>query len=176
MKGRVVPAAAAERGAHRASQFLNVLSRVPKKHQAEVKRELTKIFYAANLEEAVAAVKAFAAKYGKTFPAACGILAKDLGDCLTFHRFPQEHWKRLRTSNVIERAFGEVRRRTDVIRRFPGEASALTLIWATLEQNRLRWHGVRMDERILLAVEKAKEEVNSQTVDLSVLDIYVDAA
>jgi transposase-like protein len=76
------------------------------------------------LDEALCAVKAFAAKYGKTFPAACGILAKDLGDCLTFYRFPQEHWKRLRTSNVIERAFGEVRRRTDVIRRFPGEASA----------------------------------------------------
>jgi hypothetical protein len=35
---------------------------------------------------------------------------------------------------------------------------------------------MRMDERILLAVEKAKEEVNSQTVDLLVLGLYVDAA
>ena len=63
-----------------------------------------------------------------------------------------------------------------MVRRFPGEASTLALIWATLEQDRLRWHGVRMDERILLAVEKAKEEVNLQTIDLSVLDIYLDAA
>jgi len=159
-----------------AHKIRNVLSRVPKKHQAEVKREVTKIFYAANLEEALQAVKAFAAKYGNAFPAACGILAKDLADCLTFYRFPQEHWKRLRTSNVIERAFKEVRRRTNVVGRFPTERSALTLIWATLEQNRLSWNGVRMDERILLAVEKAKEEANSQTVDLSILDIYLDAA
>jgi len=104
------------------------------------------------------------------------VLRKDLKDCLTFYRFPQEHWKRLRTSNVIERAFKEVRRRTNVVGRFPGETSALALIWATLEQDRLRWHGVRIDARILLAVEKAKEQVNSEQIDLSILDIYLDAA
>lgn len=159
-----------------AHKIRNVLSRVPRKRQAEVKRELTKIFYAANLEEALGVVKAFAARYGASFPAACGVLRKDLKDCLTFYRFPQEHWKRLRTSNVIERAFKEVRRRTNVVGRFPGETSALALIWATLEQDRLRWKGVRMDERILLAVKKAKEQVNSEQIDLSILDIYLDAA
>lgn len=159
-----------------AHKIRNVLSRVPKKRQAEVKREVTKIFYAANLEEAIEAIKAFAAKYGNAFPAACGVLRKDLEDCLTFYRFPQEHWKRLRTSNVIERAFKEVRRRTNVIGRFPTEMSALALMWAALEQDRLRWNGVRMDERILLAVEKAKEEANSEVIDLSILDIYLDAA
>jgi len=159
-----------------AHKIRNVLSRVPKKHQGEVKQALRGIFYAADLDEALCAVKAFAAKYGNAFPAACGILAKDLADCLTFYRFPQEHWKRLRTSNVIERAFKEARRRTNVVGRFPTERSALTLIWATLEQDRLSWNGARMDERILLAVEKAKEEANSEVIDLSILDIYVDAA
>jgi transposase-like protein len=154
----------------------NVLNRVPRKRHAEVKRELNKIFYAANLEEALQAVKSFAAKFGHVFPAACGTLRKDLEDCLTFYRYPQEHWKRIRTSNVIERAFKEVRRRTNVVGRFPTEASALTLIWATLEQDRLRWKGVIMDERILLAIEKAKEEANTEKIDLSILDIYLDAA
>lgn len=159
-----------------AHKMRNVLNRVPKKRQAEVKRELTKIFYAANLEEALEVIKAFAARYGAAFPAACGVLRKDLEDCLTFYRFPQEHWKRLRTSNVIERAFKEVRRRTNVIGRFPTEMSALALMWATLEQDRMRWNGVRMDERILVAIEKAKEEANSEAIDLSILDIYLDAA
>ena len=59
------------------------------------------------LDEALEAVKAFAAAYGKRFPTACGILAKDLGDCLTFYRVP-------------------------------GEMAALALIWATLEQGRLK--------------------------------------
>jgi len=44
---------------------------VPRKHQAEVKQRLVKIFYAPDLKEALAAVQAFAAKYGRAFPAAC---------------------------------------------------------------------------------------------------------
>ena len=71
-------------------------------------------------------------------PRPAGVLARDLEDCLTFYRFPQMHWRRLRTSNVIERAFREVRRRTNVVGRFPGETAALTLIWAILEQDRLK--------------------------------------
>ena len=159
-----------------AHKIRNVLNRVPRKNQAEVKRALRKIFYAADLDEALEAVKAFAAKYGKVFPAACGVLARDLADCLRFYRFPQMHWKRLRTSNVIERAFREVRRRTNVVGRFPGEAAALVLIWATLEQDRLKWRGVRMDEEILRAVAKARKEAPFQEIDLSVLDAYREAA
>ena len=49
------------------------------------------------------------------------------------------------------------------------------MIWATLEQDRLKWRGVRMDEDILQAVAKAREEVKFQ-VDLSVLDMYLEAA
>ena len=159
-----------------AHKIRNVLNRVPKAHQAEVKRSLRNIFYAPCLEEALEAVKAFAAKYGQRFPTACGILARDLRDCLTFYRFPEMHWKRLRTSNVIERAFREVRRRTNVVGRFPCETAALTLIWATLEQDRLKWRGVQMDEDILNAVAEVRKEGTFQEIDLSVLDVYRDAA
>jgi len=159
-----------------AHKVRNVLDRVPKKHQARVKKELVKVFYAASLEEALVQVKVFAEKFGKEFPAACGTLAKDLQDCLTFYRFPQQHWKRLRTSNVIERAFREVRRRTDVVGRFPGEMAALTLIWATLEQDRMNWRGVQMDEELRGCIARAANEVISEKLDLSVLDRYLEAA
>jgi len=86
------------------------------------------------------------------------------------------HWKRLRTSNVIEWAFREMRRRTNVVGRFHGEMAALTLIWATLEQYRLKWRGVQMDEDILQAVAKARKEAPSQKIDLSVLGMYQQAA
>ena len=159
-----------------AHKMRNVLARVPKANQGEVKRALRNLFYAPCLDEALEAVKAFAAKYGKRFPTACGILARDLGDCLAFYRFPEMHWKRLRTSNVIERAFREVRRRTNVVGRFPGETAALTLIWATLEQDRLKWRGVQMDEDILQAVAKIRKEGTFQEIDLSALDRYREAA
>jgi transposase-like protein len=158
-----------------AHKIRNVLDRVPKKHQAEVKRALVKIFYAADLDEALEAVQAFAAKYGRSFPAACGVLAKDLADCLVFYRFPQEHWRRLRTSNVIERAFREVRRRTDVVGRFPGEMAALVLIWATLEEDRLVWRGVQMDDGLRLRIVEASRTA-AERIDVSVLDRYLEAA
>lgn len=159
-----------------AHKIRNVLDRVPKKHQARVKRELVKVFYSASLEEALAQVKVFADKFGKEFPAACGTLGKDLADCLTFYRFPQQHWKRLRTSNVIERAFREVRRRTDVVGRFPGEMAALTLIWATLEQDRMKWRGVQMDKDLRSRIVQAAKEATSEKLDVSVLDMYLEAA
>jgi transposase-like protein len=158
-----------------AHKIRNVLARVPKAHQGEVKRALRKIFYAPCLEEALEAVKTFVAAYGKRFPTACGILAKDLADCLTFYRFPEMHWKRLRTSNVIERAFREVRRRTNVVGRFPGETAALALIWATLEQDRLKWRGVQMDNDLFKAVAELRKEVFEE-LDLSVFDAYREAA
>jgi transposase-like protein len=159
-----------------AHKIRNVLERVPKKHQGRVKRELVKVFYAASLEEALAQVKLFAEKFGKEFPACCGTLAKDLADCLTFYLFPQQHWKRLRTSNVIERGFREVRRRTDVVGRFPGEMPALTLIWATLEQDRMKWRGVFMDEDLRGRIAQAAQEASTQKIDVSVLDRYLEAA
>ena len=77
---------------------------------------------------------------------------------------------------MIERAFREVRRRTDMVGRFPGERAALVLIWATLEEDRLVWRGVRMDgdlrDRILRAAQTAPDEI----IDVSVLDRYKEAA
>ena len=54
--------------------------------------------------------------------------------------------------------------------------SALTLIWATLEQDRLKWRGVQMDEDILEAVAKIRKEGVFEEIDLSVLDKYREAA
>jgi len=102
--------------------------------------------------------------------------ARDLGDCLTFHSFPEMHWKRLRTSNVIERAFREVRRRKNVVGRFSREATALKFTWATLEQDRLKGRGVQMDEDILKTVAKIRKEGALQEIDPSVLDAYLEAA
>lgn len=54
--------------------------------------------------------------------------------------------------------------------------AALTLIWATLEQDRLKWRGVQMDEEILQTVAKLRKETAFEEIDLSVLDIYREAA
>jgi putative transposase len=67
------------------------------------------------------------------FPSAAACLADDL-PALTVHlRYPLRLRKRLRSTNLLERSLEEVRRRTKVIGRFPGETSCLTMAWAVMD-------------------------------------------
>ena len=50
----------------------------------------------------------------------------------TYYDFPREHWKHLRTSNVVESPFSRVRLRTTASRRFKSQVNATCLIWKTL--------------------------------------------
>jgi transposase-like protein len=59
----------------------------------------------------------------------------------------REHRKRIRRTNLLERSFVEVRRRTKVVGRFPGETSALCLMWAMLELSSRGWRRVAMTPR-----------------------------
>src|SRR5690606_28789048 len=121
-----------------AHRIRNILSRVPKKRHNEVKRALRAIFYAADEAEARQMAVHFQAQFGAELPAATDCLLAELDACLTFYRFPAEHWRRLRTSNIIERSIKEVRRRTNVVGRFPTEQAALNLVWATLVDDALK--------------------------------------
>jgi transposase-like protein len=67
------------------------------------------------------------------YTAAARCLTDDL-DALVVHlRYPTRHRRRWRSTNLLERSLGEVKRRTKVIGRFPGETSCLTLVWAVLD-------------------------------------------
>jgi putative transposase len=70
---------------------------------------------------------------GAGYTAAAKCLADDL-DALVVHlRYPTRHRRRWRSTNLLERSLAEVKRRTKVIGRFPGETSCLTLVWAVLD-------------------------------------------
>jgi putative transposase len=58
--------------------------------------------------------------------------SEDLHACLTHLKFPEKHRKVVRTGNLIERAFGEQKRRTKVIPRFFDEKSCLKLAYGSL--------------------------------------------
>jgi putative transposase len=91
----------------------NVLDKVKKNDQAQVKKALNRISHAPNQREATAAYWQFASRWRKTYPRAVACLEKDIDQLLSFFQINQpELWSRLRTTNLIERAFREVRRRT----------------------------------------------------------------
>jgi len=144
----------------------NVLARVPKKRQDELKRALHRIFHAVCLEDAQSEVGRFLTKYGREFPTATEILARHLDESLTFFRFPEHHWKNIRTTNVLERAFREVRRRTNVIGRSPTETAALAVVFGILEEERLKWNGIRMKTGDIAWIEEATRSLDLEPITI----------
>jgi transposase-like protein len=67
------------------------------------------------------------------YDAAARCLADDLDALIVHLRYPLRHRERWRSTNLLERSLGEVKRRTKVIGRFPGETSCLSLVWAVLD-------------------------------------------
>ena len=148
----------------------NVLARVPKKRQDEVRKALQRIFYAACLDDARGEAKRFLSHYSREFPTACETLASHLEECLTFYRFPERHWKHIRTSNVIERAFKEVKRRTRVVGRFPNETSALVMVFSLLEEERVKWQKVGMRAEDIAWIEEASKALEQEPIKLEFLE------
>ena len=107
----------------------NVTSKLPERHYQEVKARWWKAFDEARSPgEATSELQGIIADYRTAYPPAMAVIETDLPALVTHLRFPSEHRKRIRTTNLLERTFVEVRRRTKVIGRFPGETSALSLI------------------------------------------------
>jgi putative transposase len=148
----------------------NVLARVPKKKQDEIRKAVTRIFYAACLDDARDEARQFLSRYSREFPTACEVLAKHLEECLTFYRFPERHWKHIRTSNVIERSFKEVKRRTRVVGRFPNETSALVMVFSLLEEERMKWQKVGMRAEDIARIEETSKALEQEPIRLEFLE------
>ncbi len=72
-------------------------------------------------------------KYERVYPTAVSCLQRDLEACLTFYAYPKEHWKTIRTNNVIERLFGQVKRRSHkMAATFHTEGSCVFLFYAVI--------------------------------------------
>ena len=70
---------------------------------------------------------------GAGYTAAAKCLADDPGALVVHLRYPTRHLRRWRSTNLLERSLAEIKRRTKVIGRFPGETSCLTLVWTVLD-------------------------------------------
>lgn len=117
----------------------NVLGYIPDSQQDQVEPELKAIFYQDNRAQADQEAAAFCEKYAKIYPTAVECLKRDLEACLTFYAFPQNHWKTIRTNNVIERLFGEVKKRTHKMAApFRNEDSCLLMFYAVIRSLKFR--------------------------------------
>jgi putative transposase len=89
-------------------------------------------------------------------------VADNLDALLVHLLFPSEHRRRIRHSNLIERTFGETRRRVKVIGRLPGEQSCLSLVWAVLDRASKGWRGLTMTPKALRRLQDLRRELLAQ--------------
>jgi transposase-like protein len=100
--------------------------------EKKVAADIRMIFNAPNREQAEAYLVEIVKKYEKIAPKLADWMEVNLPQGFSFFEFPQEHWRRIRTSNCLERVSEEINRRTRVVRVFPNEASCLRLVSAIL--------------------------------------------
>jgi len=80
-------------------------------------------------------------------------------------RCPLRHRRRWRSTNLLERSLGEVKRRTKVMGRFPGETSCLTLVWAVLDLLIIhQTNGIHFNALDRQRLTRARYEGNDDTI------------
>jgi putative transposase len=112
-------------------KMLNVMDAVSKKEQVQAKGHLTAMMYAESRQEALKERKKFEQAFRHN-PKAIKTVVENWERLTSYYDFPREHWKHLRTSNVVESPFSRVRLRTAASRRFKSQVNATCLIWKTL--------------------------------------------
>jgi putative transposase len=127
----------------------NILECVPKENHDDVRKDLNRIFYGAtSLEQAKLAIDDFRKKYRKIYPSAVECLERDLLQCLTFYAFPAAHWRRIRTSNRLERMNLEIRRRLNSIGRHPSEEGCLALVLQICKRHAENKNGFKANDLV----------------------------
>ncbi len=114
-------------------RIVNVLDAFPKQYQAEAKTMLKAMPYAETHVECERLRDQFGRRYRTLAPKAVERLHHDWERLITFYQFPKDHWRHLRTTNVVESPFAAVRLRTSAGKRDQRVESATARIWKVLQ-------------------------------------------
>ena len=117
----------------------NILGKARQRDYDAMKKGAQAIYQAPSQAQAVAAFRRFQARWQTAYPTMVRQLEKDLPELLSFYSFPQHLWRKLRTTNVIERCFVEVRRRTRPMVCFVNVASVDRIIYSIFHRFNLEW-------------------------------------
>ena len=118
----------------------NILEKARKRDYDEVKAGAQAIYLAESRSQAEAAFRRFRTRWQRSVSGRwCCRLERDLPELLSFFAFPRHLWRKLRTTNVIERCFVEVRRRTRPMVCFVNVESVDRIIYSIFQRFNLEW-------------------------------------
>ena len=117
----------------------NLLQCVPKAHQGMVTAALRSVFAQESAEEIESRWDDLAASLAERFPKAAALMHEAKEDVLAFRHFPKDHWRKIWSTNLLERVNEEFQRRTRVVGIFPNDASITRLVGAVLLEQHEHW-------------------------------------
>ena len=119
---------------------MNVIDRLPERLQPEARVRIAAVWSSPTREGAVRERDATTAWLrGQGQADAAATLLRDWDDLVTFYDLPAEHWRHIRTSNVVESVFAGARLRTDVTKRTRNRENALYLVSKIAERLSGSW-------------------------------------
>src|ERR1700744_4654976 len=131
----------------------NALDYVPRKVDDDCLQELRWLYARRDLAEALNDLAAWLARWAGKYPRLTAWVEENLEETLSFYRFPRQHHKHLKSTNMLERLNEEIKRRTLVVRIFPNAPSCLRLIRALAVETHENW----LEQHRYLNMEELRE-------------------
>jgi transposase-like protein len=117
----------------------NVVVKVPVRYRQECMRGARKIYLAANKKAAIQCFKKWRQRWLAVIPKAVTCLEKDIEELLTFFNEDDQLWRKVRTTNMIERLFREIRKRTRTMYGFANIESCDRITYALFAKYNKQW-------------------------------------
>ncbi len=117
----------------------NVLAKVPKGSADMVTAAMRTIYAQPDADHVQDQFDEIVSMLDRQFPDAATILAAARDDVLAFFAFPEAHWRKIWSTNPLERVNGEIKRRTRVVGIFPNDAAVLRLVSAVVAETHDEW-------------------------------------
>jgi transposase-like protein len=140
----------------------NVLARVPKGNAEMVAATIRTVFAQPDAHHVAEQFDVIAGMLARQFPKAAEAMVAAKDDLLAFTVFPVAHWKKIWSTNPLERVNNEIKRRTDVVGAFPNPAALNRLATAVLIEQHDEWQV--SDRRYLSEASMALLAVPTDTV------------
>jgi putative transposase len=145
-----------------AHKMRNLQAKVPEERWREIGPAARAVYQAPSHALAILAAEAFRKAWGQEFPTAVACFDDDFDACVAHLKLPIAHRRVTRTTNLLERLFGEERRRTKTIPHAFGERAVMKLMYAALIRASQTWRGVPITEFERKQLDALRDELNAQ--------------
>ena len=122
----------------------NIAAKAPRDMRDKLVAEARAVYYAPTRSAAETLAEGFIGAYASSYPSVVKCFSEDLKACLALQDYPMAHHNFIRSTNLIERAFVEQKRRTKVIPNHINERGAIKLVFAALIRASYAWRRVKM--------------------------------